>query len=230
MKPMREIRMSESIRTGALLALAGGAMDAHSYLFRGSVFSNAQTGNVLLVGVHAAQGEFSLALAHLWPILAFMAGIFLADRLRYRSSFSRLYWRQWAVAVEIILLALVSGMPNAWDSLANALLSFACGIQVESFRSIHGQVAATTMLIGNLRSFTTAAERFLRSHSHEALQHMALYSGLIVSFVLGAIIESWLIALLGAASILFCVILLSIVFCLLSKQSTKDGISEQKNR
>lgn len=227
---LKEKQMSESMRTGLLLALAGGAMDAHSYLFRGNVFSNAQTGNVLLFGVHAAQGEFSSALAHLWPILAFMVGIFLADRIRYRWSFSHLHWRQWALVVEMVLLLIVSNLTNAWDPLANALLSLACGIQVESFRSIRGQAAATTMLIGNLRSFTAATETFLRSRSHNGLWHMALYSSLIMSFVLGAIIESWLIDRIGAPSILFCVILLGIVFRLLSDKHKQVAIAEKKSK
>lgn len=227
---MKEMQMSESMRTGLLLALAGGAMDAHSYLFRGNVFSNAQTGNVLLFGVHAAQGEFSLALAHLWPILAFVTGIFLADRIRHRWSFSRLHWRQWALTVEIVLLFIVSNMSNAWDSLANALLSLACGIQVESFRSIHGRSVATTMLIGNLRSFTAALETFFRERSQDALRHMGLYSGLIISFVLGAIIESRLIDRLGAPSILFCVILLGIVFRLLSDKREQETFAEENRK
>lgn len=227
---MKEKQMSESMRTGVLLALAGGAMDAHSYLFRGNVFSNAQTGNVLLFGVHAAQGEFSLALAHLWPILAFMVGIFLADYIRNRWSFSRLHWRQWALAVEMVLLLIVSNMPNAWDPLANALLSLACGIQVESFRSIHGQAAATTMLIGNLRSFTAATETFLRARSRDALRKMALYSGLIFSFVLGAIVESWLIDRIGAPSILFCLVLLGIVFCLLSDTHKQAAVTQRPRK
>ena len=36
--------MSESLLIGALLAVSGGLMDAYSYLFRGQVFANAQTG------------------------------------------------------------------------------------------------------------------------------------------------------------------------------------------
>ena len=39
---------SESIELGILLALSGGIMDAYSYMARGKVFANAQTGNMLL--------------------------------------------------------------------------------------------------------------------------------------------------------------------------------------
>lgn len=40
----RSRQISESIGLGLLLALAGGFMDAYSYIERGQVFANAQTG------------------------------------------------------------------------------------------------------------------------------------------------------------------------------------------
>ena len=43
-----KFQISESIRLGAILALSGGFMDAYSYMERGEVFANAQTGNMLL--------------------------------------------------------------------------------------------------------------------------------------------------------------------------------------
>ena len=41
-----KFQISESIRLGAILALSGGFMDAYSYMERGEVFANAQTGNI----------------------------------------------------------------------------------------------------------------------------------------------------------------------------------------
>ena len=40
------LQMSETLRLGIILALSGGFMDAYSYLERGNVFANAQTGNL----------------------------------------------------------------------------------------------------------------------------------------------------------------------------------------
>lgn len=41
----RSRQMSESIELGIVLALAGGFMDAYSYMCRDGVFANAQTGD-----------------------------------------------------------------------------------------------------------------------------------------------------------------------------------------
>lgn len=40
----KKVQISESIELGILLALSGGFMDAYSYIGRGGVFANAQTG------------------------------------------------------------------------------------------------------------------------------------------------------------------------------------------
>ena len=52
----KEIQTSETLKLGILLALSGGFMDAYSYICRGGVFANAQTGNMLLLGVNRHRG------------------------------------------------------------------------------------------------------------------------------------------------------------------------------
>lgn len=57
-----EKQMSESLRLNSILAVSGGLMDAYSYIQRGHVFANAQTGNILLFGVNLSEGNFPEAL------------------------------------------------------------------------------------------------------------------------------------------------------------------------
>ena len=49
-----ENEISESLVLAILLTISGGFMDAYSYMCRGEVFANAQTGNILLLGVSLA--------------------------------------------------------------------------------------------------------------------------------------------------------------------------------
>ena len=44
--------MSESFLTAVFLSLSGGLQDAYTYLFRGKVFANAQTGNIAVSYTH----------------------------------------------------------------------------------------------------------------------------------------------------------------------------------
>ena len=60
MKPKHRGQMSESFLTAVFLSLSGGLQDAYTYLFRGKVFANAQTGNIVLLSaalLRAAAGE-----------------------------------------------------------------------------------------------------------------------------------------------------------------------------
>ena len=70
--------MSESLSIGILLAISGGLMDVYSYLYRGQVFANAQTGNILLLSVYLSRGEWDEAAHYALPIVAFLCGVAFA--------------------------------------------------------------------------------------------------------------------------------------------------------
>lgn len=80
----RAKQVSESIELGVILALVGGFMDVYSYVGRGGVFANAQTGNILLVGVHISEGNIPLAMHFLLPVLCFSVGIMMSDLVHER--------------------------------------------------------------------------------------------------------------------------------------------------
>lgn len=198
----RAAQTSESIELGILLALSGGLMDAYSYIERGQVFANAQTGNILLFGINLSEGRFETALQYFIPVLAFAAGIALSDLVRLRDSRMKMHWRQLAVLLEALILIAVSFIPLRFNLPANSLTSFACGIQVQSFRKIHGNGIATTMCIGNLRSGTQNLITFLRTRDPEKLESSGLYFGIIFCFALGAVCGNFFIRFLGQRAIL----------------------------
>lgn len=219
-------QISESIRLGILLALSGGFMDAYSYLERGRVFANAQTGNMLLMGVNLAEGNLRAMVDYLFPVLAFALGIFLAEVIHVRET-NLLHWRQTAVLLEALILIGVSFFPLSMNLPANSLTSFACGIQVECFRKIHGHGIATTMCIGNLRSGTENLHHFLHTREISALRNAALYYGVILCFIIGAVIGNFVIKILGIKAILICSALLFAVFLMMfidrEKRLTSQG-------
>ena len=79
---VRQGVVSESFRLATILALTGGFMDAYSYLMRGGVFANAETGNIVLMGISLAQGEWQRAFYYLIPIVAFALGIYATEKVR----------------------------------------------------------------------------------------------------------------------------------------------------
>ena len=206
-------QMSESVWLGMVLALSGGFMDAYSYLCRDEVFANAQTGNILLFGVNVVNQNFGVALHYLCPVLAFTVGIILSDVVRHKISQGNiLHWRQIAVLVEAMIFFGVSFIPAGFSLIANSLISLACGIQVESFRTIHGNGIATTMCIGNLRSGTQNLCNYFATKEKKYIRKCGLYYGIILFFAIGAIIGSLVIQILQERAILVCSILLLIAF------------------
>ena len=189
----RALQMSDSVEVAALLALSGGVMDAYSYLVRGHVFANAQTGNLLLLGITLTSGSLQECVKYGLPVLAFTIGIAAAYVIRIVAREWHLHWRQLAVFVEILLLVCVAFIPSDMNLLANSLTSLACGIQVQAFRKLHGHAFATTMCIGNLRSGTQEAVTYLHTHEKEHAENSLLYFGTIFCFVAGAVIGNQLV-------------------------------------
>ena len=68
-------RGSRTFVTAVLLALTGGYLDAYTYFVRGKVFANAQTGNIIKLGIAIAQGNTEGIVGFLMPITAFCIGI-----------------------------------------------------------------------------------------------------------------------------------------------------------
>ena len=109
---MKRYQMSESLPVGLLLALAGGILDSYTYLNRGQVFATAETGNLVLLGIHLAQGELGRVLSCLFPILAFALGVLTTEGLRRRLSSGRVHWRQPILAAECLVILVVSFLPQ----------------------------------------------------------------------------------------------------------------------
>ena len=207
-------QISESIELGILLSLSGGFMDAYSYMARGKVFANAQTGNMLLLGIYLSQGQYMKSFYYFLPVFAFALGIALTAIVRLRNK-SQLHWRQISVFVEGIILLIVAFIPFEMNLLANSLTSFACGIQVQSFRKIHDKPLATTMCIGNLRGGTeNICYYFVKKEKHY-LEKGLIYYGSILFFIFGAIIGNIFVYYLSQYAIMSCSILLMISFLIM---------------
>ena len=214
-------QMSESVRLGILLALSGGLMDAYSYIVRDQVFANAQTGNMLLFGVNLSEGNIRLAIHYLVPVVAFAIGIALAEYVHTRNI-EKLHWRQMSVLLEAVILLGVGFIPTSFNLLANSLTSFACGIQVESFRKIHGHGIATTMCIGNLRNALQNVDDYIITHKRGFLENGLLYFGVIFTFVFGAVLGNWCIERMGLHAIVVASVLLFVAFAIMFIDRERD--------
>ena len=209
-------QMSESMRLGALLAVAGGFFDAYTYLCRGGVFANAQTGNIVLLGLELAEREWLRALAYLAPILAFALGVVVAEVVKRRGKARQaggagMHWRQVIVLAEIVLLAVAAFLPQRMNMAVNILISFVCAMQVEAFRKVRGSAFATTMCTGNLRSGTEQLVIWRQTGDANAARKARHYYCIILFFILGAALGAVCTDTLGERALLItCVPLLAV--------------------
>lgn len=197
----------------ALLTLSGGLQDTYTYLRRGKVFANAQTGNIVLLGQSLFDADWNRAARYLLPVLAFALGVAAAEWLRVRLP----HWQRRVLLWEILLLFLVGFIPHSLDQLANALVSFSCAMQVQAFRKMEGVPFASTMCIGNLRSGMESLCAFLRTGDRQERQKARLYFFVILLFALGAEAGSLAVELLDLPAIWLSCALLALGFWPLSR-------------
>lgn len=120
-------QMSEAFITSVFLAMSGGFQDAYTYFTRDEVFSNAQTGNVVLMSQNFMTGQWGDGLRYLFPVLAFAIGVVAAERIQSTFKYAKkLHWRQMILLIEILILFVVGFMPGELDMLATVLVSFSC--------------------------------------------------------------------------------------------------------
>ena len=213
------MKKSESFPISALLSFSGGLQDAYTYNVRDHVFANAQTGNVVLMSQNFMCGNWLQGLYYLCPLISFSLGVFVAERLESRHNSShRLHWHQSILLTEILVLFLVGLLPSKLNMAANMLVSFACAMQVQSFRKVHGYGYASTMCIGNLRSGTESFSQYLRSGDKAALQKSYYLFSIILIFAIGAGIGGVLSSVLGIRTIWISVAILLAVTMMIVKE------------
>ena len=206
-------QMSDSFRAAVFIILSGGFQGAYTYICRGGVFANAQTGNVVLMSTALFQREWAAVLKYLVPVLSFLVGTAVAEVVHIRlKTYEKLHWRQIILLCEIILLFGVGFLPPAAEPFANALVSFVCAMQVQTFHKVRGHAYASTMCIGNLRSGMEALCAYFRVRDKVILQKALTYFGVILVFGVGAGAGSVLTLALGCKAVWVCCILLSVSF------------------
>lgn len=214
---------SESLRVGILLALTGGFLDAYTYLCRGKVFANAQTGNMVMFGISFLEGNIKDSFKYIVPIIAFAIGVFLAEIIRSKLlEHEKIHWRQGVLAIEIFLLIGVAFIP--YDYIANILISLICAMQVESFRKFHGNNYATTMCTGNLRSGTEKIVAFMKNRDKDYLKVASQYYFIIIIFCFGAFIGGIFSLNIGRKSILISCIPLIIALIIMGYKNEKEEV------
>ena len=224
-------QMSESFITAAFLSVSGGLQDAYTYIFRGKVFANAQTGNIVLLGQNLVDRNWRMCVHYAVPLLFFALGIAAAECIKQKfQNMQQFHWRQIVVLCEIFLLLIVGFLPIKLNLLANAMVSFSCAMQVQAFRKVNGYAYASTMCIGNMRSGMEALSAYTRTGNRELLLKTGQYFLVILTFFLGAGIGGALAETGGRRMIWISCALLIVSFLLMFLRSEEEKMEEESGK
>lgn len=213
-KDSNSIPIQNTLLTGILLALVGGFLDAYTYQFRGGVFANAQTGNMVLLAISVAKGEFLKGLYYFIPIFAFFFGVLVTEWIKNKVTKVKFTgWEHITVFMEAVLLFVVGFLPAGIpDAIVNVTVSFVCSMQVNSFRKSGDLPYATTMCTGNLRSAAENFFLFAGCKKKQAGNRFMVYVTIIFTFCVGAAVGCLLTDFIGGKSVWVCCVILMLVF------------------
>ena len=186
----KDTERTRSLWFALLLTLANGFLDAHTYIARGGVFANVQTANVIFGAIDTSKREWTLALAHLWPLLAFIAGVALASHIK-SGRVERAVPRPliWTMAIQAVALAIIGFVPpSVPHSYVTVPISFLAAMQIGLFRNIGDLVYLPVATTGNLMRFVEAGYDGFVEKRAESRRACGVYGALIVAFACGALI------------------------------------------
>lgn len=202
----RRIAIHETMIVALMLAVMGGFLDAYTYLVRGGVFANAQTGNMVLFAISAAKGRFESIYIYVIPIFMYFIGVFITEIMRRKVSGKRFAdYAQIILMIELLLLLGIGFIPvGVPDAVVNSTISFVCGMQTSCFKKVGEMPYASTMCTGNLRY---AAEHFaagIVDKEPAAGKKSWNYILIILCFVGGAVVGAFLTDVFSVWSVWFC--------------------------
>ena len=216
---IKEEKLHDNIVIGVCLSLVGGFLDAYSYLLKGKVFANAQTGNLVLLFISAANGELHKFLKYIIPIVMFAFGIFISEFLK-NKHYVKNYTRMVTVLVFEVLVIAAIGLAGTYfpHDIINSVISFIAALQVANFDKVDGNPIATTMITGNLKSSMINLAKYRTTKDVKYLHSSFKYFLIIASFGIGVSIGFIAIKYYAEKSILLCELFIIIAFVMLQRE------------
>jgi uncharacterized membrane protein YoaK (UPF0700 family) len=188
--PEVAVDRAASLGLSTCLVTAGGFLDGYTFVGHGHVFTNAMTGNVVLLGIEMLSFQRQQALNHLTPLVTFVVGIWAARALHLRATDRGRPSPYAAVLLwEIGILFMVSWLPASCpDIVITTCVVFAASLQVQTFRTVLGHAYTSTFTTGNLRNLSEAIfDRVTHPDSKRESENKARIFGIICTcFLIGA--------------------------------------------
>jgi uncharacterized membrane protein YoaK (UPF0700 family) len=199
----------EALPIAAMLAFAGGFLDAYTWIVH-SAFANAQTANLVFLWVYMTSGEWGKALHYVPPLFAFVLGIITASALRRIAPHKA---AEISILTEIVFLFIVAILHNHLPDLAGTLgISFVAALQTASFPRVEGLAYSSVMATNNFRQMIEGLfAAFAGTPSPDRFHRPSLFGVMCVAFGIGAAVGAVVTKHVPAYSLAIPVIILTVV-------------------
>ena len=217
-----------------LIAVAG-FFGAYTYLLRGNVFCNAQTGNVVLMGMALGAGKWGEGLYYLIPISAYLLGSFMSEILPNPVKHHLpMRWDTLLIAIEMLVVLVLGFVPeSAPVQIAQVGINFIASMQYNTFRQSEGVPMATTFATNHIRQIGIGLAKELKHfHSPDKSHRLKLrkHFEMLLFFLGGAVVGTVLCQLFLGKALWAALLPLGVVFCTLlyADRTIEKDMVEQK--
>nr|WP_317399873.1 YoaK family protein [uncultured Gemmiger sp.] len=217
------------------LICVAGFWGAYTYLLRGGIFCNAQTGNVVLMGLALGSGEWSKAVYYLVPISAYILGAFVSELvpnpLKHRLN---VRWDTILMLIEMLVVLALGFVPDSAPvQIAQVGINFIASMQYNTFRQAEGVAVATTFVTNHIRQVGVGLAAELRHRGNPNKSHRrkwGRHAGMLFFFITGAVLGTVFGHLMGGRSIWVTMVPLFVIFITLlhADLTTERELVEQK--
>jgi uncharacterized membrane protein YoaK (UPF0700 family) len=178
----------------AVLIFVAGFYGAFTYVLRGGVFCNAQTGNLLYLAMELGKGNFVDALYYLLPMTAYLLGAVVSEILPKPIKKIRLIrWDTFLIIIEMIIVAVLGFLPeSAPFQISQIAINFICSMQYNTFRQAQGVPMATTFCTNHVRQVGIWIAKSLKHKNKNYLKRILSHIVMLLCFVIGATISTFL--------------------------------------
>ena len=217
------------------LMTVAGFFGAYTYLLRGNVFCNAQTGNVVLMGMALGAGKWEEGFYYLIPITAYLMGVFLSELVPNPVKHHLpVRWDTLLIGIEMLAVACLGFVPeSAPVQIAQVTINFIASMQYNTFRQAEGIPVATTFATNHIRQIGVGLAKELQ-HFHDKekpfREKLLRHLGMLLYFLFGAVVGTVFCNLFVGKAIWITLLPFGVIFAALlhADLTTEKNMVEKK--
>ena len=218
------------------LTAVAGFWGAYTYLLRGNVFCNAQTGNVVLMAMALGSGQVGGgAVLPDPPLRLYPGGLCVgADAPNPVKHHLPVRWDTLLIAIEILAIFLLGLLPeSAPVQIAQVGINFIASMQYNTFRQAEGIPVATTFATNHIRQIGVGLAKELRHRRTGDKSHrpkLARHAEMLFFFASGAVVGTVFCHLLVGRAIWITALPMAVIFGTLlhADLTTERALVERK--